>query len=321
MPADLLTFPNADEEVAIPADEEPAIAAESDEPTIEAESEPAIPTVEPVALAALPFVEVLPADFKLPTLIKFVPNPALRVAADQAGTYALGLKVDGAEGLQAADVALAAVRASLKAITETFEEPTSIAYALHKRLTAMRGEWCERGQQAIETVGKRMYTENKRLEAIAAEERRKAQAEADRKAKEDADRAAKAAEAAQAPAAVVETMKQQAKTTTAPPVSVPTFAPPALKGNAPVAKWKARIIGTPGDVIANPDVTELSEAQRGQVFTLLRAIVEGKAPLAAITLNWSYLNKRASADKSTFLIPGLEAFDEGGIRGKSTRSQ
>src|SRR6185295_14933871 len=101
MSGDLLTA--ADEDIEI--EPEPEVEIE-----IEPESE-AVPTSEPAAaipenvrtdraglevgalVPARGLVEVLPADFKLPALIKFIPNPALRIAADQAGTYALGLAV------------------------------------------------------------------------------------------------------------------------------------------------------------------------------------------------------------------------------------
>lgn len=321
--------------------DEPGVEPEPDDVPIddvprEVRDEPVAPSEQ---IARVPLVELLPADFRIPILTKFCPNPELRRKADEAGTYALALKVDGVEGLQTADVALAAVRASLKAIVDTFEEPCAIANALHKRLTAMRGEWCERGEQAIKLVGGRIYTEQKRLEAIAAEDRRKAQAEADQQAREEAARQAKAAEAAQAPAAVVETLKEQAKTATAPPVATTSYAPPALKGNTTVAKWRARFKGTPGSEESNPSIDALTAAQQLEAFHLVAGVAAqlardlkltlepdylarcAPAPINAIDLNWPYLNRRAAADKKTFAVPGLEAVDEGGIRGKSTRSR
>ena len=302
--ADLLEFPTADEDVAI----------EPDEPTIEP-TEPA----PPAAIAPLPLVEVLPADFRLSPLVKFVPNPALRRAADEAGTYALGLTITGPDGLQTADVALSAVRASLKAIEEQFAEPVAIANDLHKRLTTIRGEWCARGKQAIEVVGRRIYDEQRRLEAVAAEERRKAQAEADRHAREAARRQAEEAARQQAPAPVVEELQRQAETATAPPVSVPAATPPPLKGSTTVTTWKARLVGTSGADDPNPGVEMLSAEQRRSLFALMHAVLDGKAPLACVEINWPYLNKRARADKGTLAIAGIEAFEEGSVRAKSTR--
>lgn len=316
--ADLLTFPNPDEDLAIEPDDEPGIEPE---PELEIEPTPEPPAAASrQALAVLPLAELLPADFDLPALIKWVPNPALRIAADQAGTYALNLVVDGAEGLQRADLALQAVRASLRGITDAFADPVTRANALHKRLTGIRGEWCERGELAVKTVGGRMYTEQRRLEALAAEERRKAQAEADRQAREAAQAEVAAAEKAQAPAPVVQELRRQAETVTAPPVVTPTTAP-VLRGSTTVATWKARLVGTPGSDDPNPTMDALSPAQRLRVFELMRAVLEGKAPLTAFELGWSYLNKRAKADRSTLALAGIEAFEEGSIRAKGTRTK
>ena len=65
----------------------------------------------------------------------------------------------------------------------------------------------------------------------------------------------------------------------------------------------------------------MTPAQRMQVFELLKAILSGSAPLAAIELSWSYLDARAKADKGTLSIAGLEAFEEGGLRAKGSRKR
>jgi hypothetical protein len=322
MSADVLNFHGPEEDVAIEP-EDVAVEIEPDDVAIEPEPDPpaAAVALEPGVvqeIAPLPLVEVLPADFKLPALVKFVPNPALRAAADQAGTYALSLSVEGREGIERADVALTAVRTSLKAITDTFEEPCQIANALHKRLTGLRAEWCERGEQAIKTVGQRIYTEQRRLEAVAAEERRKAQAEADRQAREAARREAEAAAKAQAPAPVVEELKRQAETVTAPPVAAPAPAP-VLRGSTTVTTWKARIVGTPGSDDPNPSMGNLTPAQRAEILKLFKAVLEGSAPMTAFEINWSMLNGRVRAEKSAFTLPGIEAFEAGSVRAKSTR--
>jgi hypothetical protein len=246
-PADLLSFRKGEtgEEFAIEPD------AIEIEPDLEIEPEPVIPPT--TALAPVGLMEVLPADFKLPELIKFIPNPALRAAADQAAAYALGVKVDGAEGIERADVALTALRSSVKAIGEHLEEPIAIANGLHKRLTGVRSEWCAQGEAAIKTVGGRIFTEQRRLETIAAEERRKAQAEADRVVREAARKEADAAVKADAPTPVVNELIRQAETITAPPVAAPTPAP-VLRGSTTVTTWKARIVGAPACEEPNPAI-------------------------------------------------------------------
>jgi hypothetical protein len=120
--------------------------------------------------------------------------------------------VEGAEGLQRADVALTALRTSLKAIDEHFEEPTRIANDLHKRLTGVRGEWQASGEAGGQDGRQRIFTEQRRLERLRRRRRRKAQAEADRKRTRGRPTRAAEAAKAQAPAPVVEEMKRQAET-------------------------------------------------------------------------------------------------------------
>lgn len=311
--------------------DEPQIAIEPDaEPEIELEIEPEIealspPSFEPravvdVALVPMPLMEILPADFPLPALAKFCPDQRLKVAIDQAAAYVLSIDVTGAEGLQRADLALATVRTSVKAIEGHFEQPVAIANDLHKRLTGKRSEWIADGKAAIDTVGRRVWTEQRRLDAIAADERRKAQEDANRKAREEAEREAAAAKANQAPPQVVEELEKRAETAVAPPVAAP-IAAPAMKNTTTVTTWKARIKGTPAEADPNPKMAEITGAQRLQVLALMQGVIDGRDPITAFELNWSVLNGRAKADKSTLSITGIEAFQEGGVRAKGTRSR
>jgi hypothetical protein len=298
------------------------------EPEIELDPESATPaTVEeidldsdPADVPTLALMQILDADFPLPTLIRFVPDVRLKQAVDEATAYALSVKVEGADGVQRADLALTALQTSLKAIEEHFKEAAQIADDLHKRITGTRAEWLAAGKAAKATVGGRLATEQRRLDAIAAEAKRKAQAEADRAAREVARREAEAAEKAKAPAPVVEELKRQAETITAPPVAAQVVAP-TLRGSTVVTTWKARIAGTPADAEPNPEIKDLTPGQRLQVFELLKGILDGRAPIAAIALDWSYLNRRAGADKSTMQIPGLEPFKQDGTRAKGSRAR
>lgn len=273
------------------------------------------PPAQPAAL-----MQVLPADFPLPTLIRFVPDPALRAAADEAAKYALSLEVREAEGVQRADAALTALRVSLKALEAHFDEPADIANRLHKQITGTRAEWCAAGKQALSTVGGRVAIETRRLEHEAAERRRKAQEEEDRKERERRRAEADAAAKAQAPAPVVQEMKRQAEVATAPPVPVSTPAP-KLSGSSVVGTWKARPKGTSGADEPNPAIEDLTAAQRAAVLKLIAAIAAGAHPLVGIQIDWSYWNRRAKADKSTLDVPGIEAFEDLGLRGKSTRGR
>jgi hypothetical protein len=292
-------------------------------PTLEPEpdTDPAddVLSAHPNAAPPAPLVEVLGADFPLPLLARFIPDVRLRDEAAHATAYALGIEVTGADGIERADVALTALRASQNAITEHFAEPVDIANRLHKRLTGIRSEWCEPGKVAIETVGRRIWTEKKRLDDVAAAERRREQEEADRRARQALEREAEQAAAANAPKAVVDDLKEQARTATAPPVLTPTVLP-SMRGSSTVTTWKCRPKGTPADAEPNPKVGEMSKAQLEAVRELIAAIIEGRAPISAIEINYAVLNARAKADKSTFAIPGFEAYQDGSVRAKSRRA-
>jgi hypothetical protein len=303
---------------------------EEAEPEIGLDDEPSIPLVDEAdpatspptsrvqAVEAAALVEVLPADFPLSPLMRFVPDSRLKLAVNDATAYALGIQVTGAEGIERADRALTALRGSLKACVDNFAEPADIANRLHKWITGTRAEWTQAGDVAVKTVGQRIFSEQRRLEQLAAEERRRAQELADRQAREAADREVKAAEAAKAPTPVVEELKRQAETATAPPVHVPTSAP-AMRGNTTIATWKARIAGTPEDAEPNPKMAELTSAQIAKVFTLIESVLSGDAPITVFELNWSVLNGRAKADKGTLRMAGIEAFEQGSVRAKGRR--
>jgi hypothetical protein len=290
----------------------------TDDLELELESEVDAPAAGQ-ALISSALVEVLPADFPLPLLARFIPNQALRTAVVEASHTALSVEVAGADGLTKADEAMGVLRACIKDVEAHFEDPTKVANDLHKRLTGLRAEWTRDGAEALKTVGQRVFTEAERLRAIDADDRRRAQAEEDRKAKDRAAQEAEQAAQQGAPAEVVQEMQEQAKAATAPPVARPSSVGGGLRNSSVTKSWKARIVGTPAEAEPNPSTTELTPAQRPQVMALLKAILEGRAPIAAIDLNWSYLNKRAGADKSAIGIPGIEAFQVGGVRGKGGR--
>lgn len=290
------------------------------EPAIEPAEAPAVLTPaadEALAPAAIPaLMRVLPADFPLATLLTFLPDIKLKQEVDDAAARALA--IDVAEHLAEADAALVPVRDGLKAIEEGFRLPCDIANKLHKRLTGLRADFMAGGEAAAKEVGRRIYAENSRRQQAADEAKRKAQEEADRQARDEAKRAAEQAKKSAAPAAVVAVLEQRAETATAPPVATPAPAP-VLQHSTAVAKWKARPEGTMPGGDPNPATKDLTAPQQASVLRLLQAIVEGKASMSLVEVNWANANKRASAEGKTMAIPGLEAFDEGGTRAKGGR--
>lgn len=269
-------------------------------------------------------MQVLPADFPLPALIKFVPNPEVKAALDKAVAYAKSIEVrgKGTEGLAAADLALGELNDRIKATTQEFADAARMADQLHKGITSRRAEWCAEAEETKRAIGRDMYAERERLEAAERERRRLEQAEADRKVREEARIRAEAAKAAEAPPKVIEQLQQAAETATAPPVpETRSSAASAMKGSTTVKTWKARIKGTPAEEDPNPAMEDLSAEQWKQIADLMRDVADGKAPRACFAIDWSYLNKRAGSDKSTMQITNIEAVLLGSVRAKGSRAR
>lgn len=269
------------------------------------------------ALMLAPVAQALP-EANLPSidiqaLLTFLPDIALKRAIDAAATAALAIAVTGDAGLAAADAARADLQEKIAHTVRCFADACSLANTLHKRLTGLRADFVANGEAAVEVLGKGILAEKRRLDAVAEAQRKADQVEADRLARETMAAAAKKAEQAQAPAPVVEQLKKQAQTAVAPPVAARAAAP--LKASTVAEKWNVRLRGFEGQ----PAMADLTEEQRRVAIDLVRAVADGKAPLAALEINWSYLRKRAGSDRQTFAIAGIEAYDEGSVRSKGRR--
>lgn len=286
-----------------------ATGADAGDPTIA----PAV-SATPAPVAA-PLAELLPADFPLPTLFKYVPKVELKAALDQAVHYANGLQIinGGPGAIAKGDAAVTAVKDAVKAIEADFEEPARLLDQAHKCVTKKRAEWIADGVATAKLVGRRVADETLRLEEEARREAQRQQEEANRQAREAAAREVEVAQQAGAPAGVVEQLQEAVETAVAPPVYVPPAAP---KSNTVTKTWKARIKGTPETAPANPKMAELTAPQRNQVMVLLKGILEGRDPITVLDLNWSVINGRAKDDKSAFSLTGFEAYVDTGLRAK-----
>lgn len=290
-------------------------------------SEPFDLEIEPDAVdrpaGELALVQSLPAGFNLTALLTFLPDVRLKQRLELTATQALAIDVRAECGLEEADAALAPLRNEIRNIelcfdgTERDPGPTVLSNQLHKRLTGLRADFCAFGRDAVDVVGKRIVAEHRRRQVLADEERRQAQVRADEQARADAKRALESAQADGASKGELKELRREVKTAVAPPVAA--VAPPAPQSVAAVAVWRCRVRGTPEDAEPNPDLTELTAPQQEMVLRVLDAIRADPSKLAAIQLNWSYLNKRAAAEKTTFDFPGLEAVDLGGTRAKGRR--
>lgn len=298
---------------ALDIDPEPAQGMRDLLPTAQDVYDVARASAPPLAIA-----EVLPPDFPLPALVRWLPNQGLRRDLQRVTGDALGIDVRGAGGLQAADLALGALRSTIKAVEVHFEEPADIAHRLHKRITGLRGEWLKDATDTVQVVGRRIAVEKQRLDAIAAEQRRKDQEKSDAEARTQRAREAEAAAKQGAPEPIVQQMRQAAAVATAAPVPVAPIVP-TLASSTVTKTWKARVKGTPADADQNPSTADLTGPQKAQVYELLAAIIAGHQPIALIDLNWSAINARARAEKGTLTIPGIEAYEDIGTRAKPGR--
>lgn len=264
-------------------------------------------------------VDLLPAAFQLPALVRFVPNVDLFHALERAVDVAVSIEVVDAAGLQKADAALGDVRDAMKAIEAHFEEPKRLAHEEHKRITSKLAEWLKVGEQAVAQVGARILAESDRIEQARLEQARREQEALDAEARAQARQEADFAAAAGAPADVVQTLAQAAETATAQTVTTVEPAGVDLTRNAKSTTWKARLVGTAPGAEINPDSAELTPAQLPAFDDLLAAVLDGRASRACVSVNWSYVNKRAGADKTALQIPGLEAVKVSGLKGKRGR--
>lgn len=263
--------------------------------------------------------DLMPNDFALPALVRFVPNAALREVLERAVEAVVAIDVTAPGGLVAADQALGTVRDAMKAIEAHFDEPKRLAHEEHKRITGKLAEWLQIGEQAVADVGRRLIAENERLTALARENAQREQEALDREASAAARQEATFAAAAGAPAEVVADLERAAEHARA--TTVATVAEPVGLARNTVAKsWKARLVGTRAGDEINPDSDELTPTQIVAFENLLRAVLDGRASRACVSINWKYNNKRASSDKSAMLIPGLEAVQVAGLKAKGGRA-
>lgn len=260
----------------------------------------------------------LPKNFPLTTLLRFMPDVKLKQNADRLADAAMAIDVKCEDGLAKADVALANLRAATSRIEAAFVEPVRLAHELHKRLTGLRSDFTARSVNVQDIVSRSIYAETKRRKQLAEEQRRRDQEAADAEARAQAKQLAKDAAARHASKETVAALKEQAKVATAPPVTS-SLAPPPLQRSAPVERWKGQFIGTPEGEEVNPEMAVLTPAQQEHARAFFKAIADGTVPLVFACINWSEVNRKAHAERTTFLVPGLEAVDVGGLRSKGKR--
>jgi hypothetical protein len=271
--------------------------------------------IESIEPPNLPVVSMLDG-LSLQALLGFLPDVKMKRELTALADAALAVKVEGKAGVEAADAALVPLRDGIKNVMACFAQPVSEANALHKRLTGLRADFIASGEIALDHVGRCIVAETRRLDAEAAAVERQTQMLADESAKKTAAAAVKMAEEQNAPPLVVEALKAQAEVATAPPVALGN-ARPSLKGASISTKRKARLKSSPEGSEPNPATKDLTDAEIPSVMLVLQAIVNGKAPLSYIDLNWGIINRDANA--GAFSVPGLETFEDGSLRKRPSR--
>lgn len=285
-----------------------------------AESESGFAATEAEAPRGL--MEILPADFPLPALIKFVPDPKIKAALDAAVEKALKVKVEngGEAALREADASIAELADALNACDLEFESAAQAAYNMHRHITGTRSTWKAQAETLKTLIGKQMFRERKRLDDLAAEARRQEQERANAAERQRiADAAAKARQAGAPPKAVA---KIEEKAATAQAAPVPIAAPVKLAASSIVSRFRGRLRGTLADAEPHPSITDLTEEQWEQGLKPLLAYILANAPgtfRAALSINWSAIDDRAHTDKKSFSIPGLEPFEDGSAKAKGRR--
>lgn len=282
-------------------------------------SSPSVPNGGGIGTALQPLMEILPADFPLPVLIRFAPDVRVRTAADEDAAKLLALNPTNEIERDVAERALAHQREHVKTIEALFEQAADTAFKLHRHITSTRGEWASASVQAIKAVGDRIVALTRRLQREEDERRRRAQEEADRQAREAARKAADEAKRAQAPAPVVQELEREAETATAPPVSTPSLfgGGSGLSRSTVAQKWESRLTATDRAAVnRHPKMADLSEAERQCVLKAMKAVLEGRNPITLFEINWSVADQRASSDKKAFAIDGFLAEDVGSLRAK-----
>jgi hypothetical protein len=311
--------------LAIAPDDDDMGINETTMPTVDATPQPVIEVqLQP---ETMPLMEILPADFRLPVLTRFVPDPTVKARIDKALAYAKTIQIEGKgqDALARMDPALEELNAAIAVGEALFKEPAEIAFELHRHVTGKRAEWVNAPKAEVKSIGNAVWKETERLKEVAAAEQRRIQEEANAKARAEAAQAAADAEKNKAPAPIVEKLQQQAKSAVAPPVPAPTRPFGGFGGssssNTVVTTWKARLDSASEDAEEQaPALTSLSDAERADVLKLFKAIVDGRHDLLSlVSVNYGAINKLAVAQESTFNVPGFVAYKTGGTRKKAAR--
>jgi hypothetical protein len=198
------------------------------------------------------------------------------------------LIVDSVDSYEEANKLGRLLQAASKETEAFFKEVKVQVDAIKKPVLAAEKEHMNPLEEQKLRLGREITAWDIKVRREREEEERKAREEAEKQAREEQLMRAVELEAAgelqQAEAILDEPVY-------VPPVIIQSVTAPKVAGKVSRVTYKAR-------------VTDLK--------ALVRAIADGKAPLGAIEVNESYINKQAANDKENFSMPGCELVrDEG----------
>lgn len=179
-----------------------------------------------------------------------------------------------------------AIKKVQKEVKDTFGPIIQKAFQAHKEAKAQENKYLEPLLKAEEMVKSKMSAYLRVQENIRIEQEKKLQAEAEKKRQE----ALRKAEEARAQGKEDKAEKFEEK---AANIISPQLAPTVDRGSAIVKKiWHAEVI---------------------DLMALVKAIAEGKAPIALIEANMTVLNSQARSLKDNMNYPGVRAVSEDSI--------
>lgn len=231
-----------------------------------------------------------------------VPLPdALRGDVASYGYVASTLVVEDDEAYAGAGEFLLGIRALRQQIAEHFEPHIKRAFEAHRGLTSARAEQEKPLIDAESIIKGKLDTYRRERERLAREEAERQRALLEQQAREQRDREAAAlrAEAASTGDAQI---AQMAEAVAAEPVYVPTpvvGGPPKVAGISHRESWTA-------------DVTDLQ--------ALVRHVADHPEHIGLVAPNLPALRQMAKSLKAHLRIPGVRAYDQGGVSASPRRS-
>jgi len=201
------------------------------------------------------------------------------------------------QSIEAQEV-LREIKRRQKKFTEIFDPICDAAHKAWKKTTETRASFNEPLEQAERLIKSKVVSFNNEEE----KKRRDIEAKAEAKRKEDErkekerleEQARKAREAGKVEKA--EALEEKAESVAIAPTFTPPPAPIKAQGSSFKTVWKAEAV---------------------DLMLLCKSVVEGRAPIAVITVDQSALNSFAKGVRGAMPIPGLRFYEESSMSVRS----